>query len=64
MVCRTYNWDSRPGATNTWHEFVLMLHSTNTASTRKWNDDVRAAVNIYTDRPTHLLGFNEPDNCK
>lgn len=41
-----------------------MLHSTNTASTRKWNDDVRAAVNIYTDRPTHLLGFNEPDNCK
>ena len=64
MVCRTYNWDSRPGATNTWHEFVPMLHSDKPDCTNKWNNDVRAAAMFNTDWPTHLLGFNEPDNCE
>jgi hypothetical protein len=41
-----------------------MLHSNKPDVTGKWDDDVRAAAKIYTDRPTHLLGFNEPDNCE
>ncbi len=62
---RAYNWDSRSnGHTNTWHEFVPMLHSNRDDHTKKWAADVSAAAFINKDAPTHLLGFNEPDNCE
>ena len=59
-----YNWDSSPGTTHTWHEFVPMLHSDKPDVTGKWNLNVHAAAMFNTDSPTHLLGFNEPDNCE
>lgn len=62
---RTYNWDSRPnGATNAWYEFVPMLHSDRPDHTGKWAGDVRTAAMQNPNYPTHLLGFNEPDNCE
>jgi hypothetical protein len=62
---QAYNWDSRPnGNTGTWHEFVPMLHSVRADHTGKWAADVIAAANGNKDMPTHLLGFNEPDNCE
>ena len=62
---RTYNWDSRPnGNTNTWHEYVPMLHSNRPDHTRRWSGDVQAAASANKNVPTHLLGFNEPDNCQ
>lgn len=62
---RTYNWDSRPnGDTNTWHEYVPMLHSNRPDHTRRWSSDVQAAAFANKDVSTHLLGFNEPDNCQ
>ncbi|KAF9698854.1 hypothetical protein EKO04_003294 [Ascochyta lentis] len=63
-VTWTYNWDSRSnGDTNTWYEYVPMLHSNRPDHTGKWYGDVRAAAFANKDAPTHLLGFNEPDNC-
>jgi hypothetical protein len=41
-----------------------MLHSDKPGTTGKWNEDVRIAANFNIDSPTHLLGFNEPDNCE
>lgn len=40
-----------------------MLHSNRADHTGKWAGDVQAAAFVNKDAPTHLLGFNEPDNC-
>lgn len=65
MPLQTYNWDSRPnGDTHTWYEFVPMLHSNHADHTDRWANDVQAAAFANKDMPTHLLGFNEPDNCQ
>jgi hypothetical protein len=59
-----FNWDSRSGPTNTWFEFVPMLHNNRPDRTGRWLDDVKAAAGVIRGNPTHLLGFNEPDNCQ
>ena len=41
-----------------------MLHSDRPDHTGKWAGDVQAAAFANKDMPTHLLGFNEPDNCE
>lgn len=62
---KSYNWDSRPGGnTKAWFEYVPMLHSNHPDHTGKWAGDVQAAAFVNKDAPTHLLGFNEPDNCE
>lgn len=58
-----YNWDSRTTATDLWYEFVPMLHSLRADHTGKWKEDAEHAAR-RGDGPTHLLGFNEPDNCE
>jgi hypothetical protein len=58
-----YNWYSQPGNNNWAHEYVPMLWSNSQSLTGNWNDAVSQAVNIYPDKPTHLMAFNEPDNC-
>ncbi|KZM23430.1 uncharacterized protein EKO05_0003966 [Ascochyta rabiei] len=64
-VTWAYNWDSRShGDIDAWFEFVPMLHSNRADQTGKWAEDVRAAAFANKDAPTHLLGFNEPDNCE
>ena len=52
------------GTGDTWYEFVPMLHSDRPDHTGKWAGDVKAAASQNLDLPTHLLGFNEPDNCE
>ncbi|KAL6712369.1 hypothetical protein ACN47E_000246 [Coniothyrium glycines] len=59
-----YNWDSRTGATNTPYEFVPMLHSLRTDHIGRWRGDAERAINAIKTMPTHLLTFNEPDNCE
>jgi hypothetical protein len=49
--------------TNAWFEFVPMLWGANSDSGAWWKAVTRAA-NAQIDMPTHLLGFNEPDNCQ
>lgn len=41
-----------------------MLHSDRDDHTRKWAADANVAALFNKDAPTHLLGFNEPDNCE
>lgn len=41
-----------------------MLHSSHPDHTGKWDADVSNAALANKDLPTHLLGFNEPDNCE
>ena len=41
-----------------------MLHSDKPDVTGRWNDNVLASAMFNVDWPTHLLGFNEPDNCE
>jgi hypothetical protein len=59
-----YNWYSQPGSLN-WPslEYVPMLWGNSQSLIGNWNDAVRSAVNVYFDKPTHLMAFNEPDNC-
>lgn len=57
-----YNWDSRPYR-DTPVEFVPMLHSMRDDHTSPWRDNVYKAINGNLKTPTHVLGFNEPDNC-
>jgi hypothetical protein len=59
-----FNWDSRSGPTYTWFEFVPMLHDVGADRTARWVDDVKAAAGVMPGNPTHLMGFNEPDNCQ
>lgn len=58
-----YNWDSEPYAVSKY-EFVPMLHSMRDDHTGKWRANAMEAINGDRDMPTHLLGFNEPDNCQ
>ncbi|KAF3031850.1 hypothetical protein E8E12_003067 [Didymella heteroderae] len=65
-VTWTYNWDSRSNvdaSAYTGFEFVPMLHSNRPDHTGKWVVDVWNAAFGNKDLPTHLLGFNERDNC-
>lgn len=66
-VLQTYNWDSRSNADASAYaglEFVPMLHSNRPDHTGKWDSDVRNAALANRNLPTHVLGFNEPDNCE
>lgn len=58
-----YNWDSTSPATSGPFEFVAMLHSNHPDHTGKWAAAVERSARAQPDNPTHLLGFNEPDNC-
>jgi len=57
-----YNWDSRPYR-DAPVEFVPMLHSLHDDHTSIWQANALAAINGNRNIPTHLLAFNEPDNC-
>ncbi|KAJ4383782.1 hypothetical protein N0V86_000625 [Didymella sp. IMI 355093] len=64
-VTWTYNWDSGSSGGNTaGFEYVPMLHSNHPDHTGKWVSDVQNAAFGNKNLPTHLLGFNEPDNCE
>ena len=66
-VRKTYNWDSRSNADTSAYaglEYVPMLHSNHPDHTGKWDADISNAALANKDLPTHLLGFNEPDNCE
>jgi hypothetical protein len=41
-----------------------MLHSDRPDHTGKWVGDAQNAAFGNKNLPTHLLGFNEPDNCE
>ncbi|KAL5114957.1 hypothetical protein ACEQ8H_007129 [Pleosporales sp. CAS-2024a] len=58
-----YNWDSYSADTHTSFEYIPMLWGNGGGSTSKWWDAVNHAAGVIKDNPTHLLGFNEPDNC-
>jgi hypothetical protein len=58
-----YNWSPLSEETNAWFEFVPMLWGANSDSVA-WMKAVTRAANAQIDMPTHLLGFNEPDNCQ
>lgn len=59
-----YNWYSQT-ANLKWPalEYVPMLWSNSPSLIGNWQDAVRSAVDVYPNQPTHLMGFNEPDNC-
>jgi hypothetical protein len=59
-----YNWDSRTGPTETPYEFVPMLHSLRPEHVSRWRGDAERAIYANKDMPTHVLAFNEPDNCE
>lgn len=59
-----YNWDSLTNPTNTPFEYVAMLWSNGDDVTSKWDESVRRSALAQPNDPTHLLGFNEPDNCQ
>ncbi|KAH3987826.1 hypothetical protein HBH98_238890 [Parastagonospora nodorum] len=64
QVSWSYNWASRPTEQHTSFEFIPMLWSNQDSSTSKWWDSIKDAGGIFKDNPTHLLAFNEPDNCR
>lgn len=49
---------------DTRFEYVPMLHSLRNDHVWRWKDDAMKAINGNREWPTHLLGFNEPDNCE
>jgi hypothetical protein len=57
-----YNWAPTTGGTNTPFEYVPMLWGDR--DTGGWWSAVQRAAGAQIDSPTHLLGFNEPDNCQ
>jgi hypothetical protein len=59
-----YNWYPRSEGTNTPFEYVPMLWSDAEDQTSIWWEAVQRAANAQINDPTHLLGFNEPDNCQ
>jgi len=64
QVSWSYNWGLFPTEQNTHFEFIPMLWSNQDSSTSKWWDAVKKAAGQIKENPTHLLAFNEPDNCK
>jgi hypothetical protein len=59
-----YNWDFTTVDSHTpYLEYVPMLWGNDPQHNRGWWDAVVHAANVKTDEATHLLGFNEPDNC-
>ena len=59
-----YNWDQLTKPTNTPFEYVAMLWDNSEGSVSRWNEAVTRSALAQPDDPTHLLGFNEPDNCE
>jgi hypothetical protein len=59
-----YNWFPLSDETNTPFEYVPMLWGDTSEQTNIWWSAVQRAANAQIDSPTHLLGFNEPDNCQ
>lgn len=60
-----YNWYSTTHDTNTpaW-EYVPMLWGDREEMTANWLAGVKKAANEQYNSPTHVLSFNEPDNCE
>jgi hypothetical protein len=59
-----YNWASLSDETHAQFEFVPMLWNGGTGHTSVWPYATQRAAECQIDSPTHLLGFNEPDNCQ
>jgi hypothetical protein len=57
-----YNWAPTSGSTNTPFEYVPMLWGDR--DNGGWWNAVQRAATAQINSPTHLLGFNEPDNCQ
>jgi hypothetical protein len=57
-----YNWAPVTDETHTPFEYVPMLWGDR--DNGDWWKAVLRASNNLKDMPTHLLGFNEPDNCQ
>jgi hypothetical protein len=55
-----YNWVSSAGNTASNLEYVPMLHAPTADFTGSWKADLAKAIEAGA---THLLGFNEPDQC-
>ena len=61
----TYNWYRLPmGVDTTSWEYVPMLWGNHPDMTGAWAEAVKKAAGQITNSPTHLLSFNEPDNCE
>jgi hypothetical protein len=60
-----YNWYRMGTGLNapSW-EYVPMLWGTQPDMTAGWNDGWKHAADEQPNSPTHLLSFNEPDNCE
>jgi hypothetical protein len=59
----TYNWYSTTAEHGTLFEYIPMLWGNSPTFTDKWWDAVNHAAGVIKENPTHLLSFNEPDNC-
>lgn len=60
-----YNWYATTTDTHTPRfEYVPMLWGDSPRLTAKWYEGVKHAADEQPDKPTHVLGFNEPDNCE
>jgi hypothetical protein len=55
-----YNWASTTSGEQSGLNYVPMLHSNDPGHTSTWNADVEQAINSGS---THVLSFNEPDQC-
>lgn len=60
-----YNWYRIATGVNAqaW-EYVPMLWGIDPDMTAGWNSGWKHAADENPDMPTHLLSFNEPDNCQ
>ena len=56
-----YNWDSTTPHEAENYKYVPMLHSDDPERTSKWFSDVENGVKNGV---THVLSFNEPDECR
>lgn len=59
-----YNWDSWSPHTNAWFPFIPMLHSLIAEHTGPWRGRAEQASKDGGNGSTHVLAFNEPDNCQ
>jgi hypothetical protein len=55
-----YNWDSTTSGTQSGWNYVPMLHSDDPGHTSRWNANLNQAIKKGA---THVLSFNEPDQC-
>jgi hypothetical protein len=57
QVSWMYDWEATVNHGSSGLEYVPMLHSNDPVFTSVFEQNVKAA------NPTHVLGFNEPDQC-